>query len=71
MPAKGAPGEVLKDAGGIDRVVLSRNNFNVSTNVDDIQFESTAIATPEPASMVLLATGLLGVFGVARRKRNA
>jgi len=27
--------------------------------------------TPEPASIVLVASGLLGVFGVARRRRNA
>lgn len=27
--------------------------------------------TPEPASMVLIATGLAGVFGVARRRRNS
>ncbi len=59
-----------QDAGGIDRVVLSRNAYNVSTNIDDIQFGSTVVSTPEPASMMLLATGLLGVFGVARRKRN-
>jgi PEP-CTERM motif len=29
-----------------------------------------AVATPEPASMTLIATGLVGVFGFARRKRN-
>ncbi len=27
-----------------------------------------AVATPEPESLVLLGTGMLGLFGVVRRK---
>ncbi len=42
--------------GGAERIVIDVN---------------AVVATPEPASIVLLATGLIGVIGVARRKRNA
>lgn len=37
----------------------------------DMRFNSAVVATPEPATIVLMGSGLLGVGGIARRRRRA
>lgn len=54
---------------GDDQLLFAANNIYGGTEIDDISM-TRVVTTPEPHPTVLLATGLLGLIPVLRRKRR-
>lgn len=59
----------INDAAGFSWVTVSASGDG-SMVLDNVSFGSTVVATPEPATLVLFATGMFAVGVATKRKRS-
>lgn len=54
----------------VTRIDVTPGSFNDWVGVDNITWRTAVSVVPEPSTYALLATGLIGIAGIARRRRQ-